>query len=268
MTAEEQAAQHAQTVRDEHGLGVLPVPDLVEFVSDHADCDVVVMAMDDGVDGVIARDPQTGRVYIAVKACDQWARQRLTLAHELGQLLTDGLDRDLPADCRSDDAAESAASNFGRHLLAPDAGVNALLRAEQAERGQIDTSHLSLVVHHFGVSPQVASIQMRRTGWISADQDAHWRADPRVTTRWLATRYGWRAEHDRWAADATVSRPPVRLLRRVTDAYVAGQASVAAVAAVAGITEQQARDWLDAEDIHPQPKRVQVKWFDFGDDTA
>ena len=268
MSTEERAAQHAQDVRDQHGLGVLPIDDLIEFVSDHAGCDVVVTAMPEGVDGVIARDPQTRRAYIAVKACDAWARQRMTLAHELGHLLTDGPDRDLPADCRNDDAAETAASNFGRHLLAPRAGVDALLTEADAERGVADAALLSLVVHHFRVSPQVACIQMRDTGWITPEQDAYWRKTSPMTTRWLATRFGWRTEHDRWAADAEAPRPPARLLRRVIDAYVAGQASVAAVATVAGITEAQAREWLEVEDIRPQPTPVEVEWFDFGDDQA
>lgn len=268
MNGELEAQHDAQAVRQRHGLGIVPIPDMVTFVSDHAGCDVTVIAMPDGVDGVIARDPDTDRAYIAVRADDQWARQRMTLAHELGHLLADDLARELPADCATDAASESAANTFGRHLLAPQAGVSALLQGHGARRGELDESHLSLVVHHFRVSPQVASIQMRESGWISPEQDAAWRGATALTTRRLATRYGWGAEHDQWAADAGVERPPTRLLRRVIEAYVSGRASVAAVAVVAGKSESATLAWLASEGVAPEPSSVEVIPFDFDDVDA
>ncbi|MCL2423939.1 MAG: ImmA/IrrE family metallo-endopeptidase [Micrococcales bacterium] len=262
--AERQAAERAGSIRRDYGLGTAPIGEVAELVATCAQCDVTVMTMPVGVDGVIARDPRTRRSIVAVAATDAWARQRMTLAHELGHLVFDRLDRDLPADCAGDSAAESQVTSFGRHLLAPRAGVSALLERAGAVRGAVDESHLSQVVVHYGVSPEVAAIQMRDEGWTHDPQAAQWIAGT-VTTKHLATRYGWAAEHECLVASAQTQRPPARLLRDATDAYVAGKVSVGTVAAVLGKDIAAVRAELDAEGIEPQTP--EVPWFDFNADV-
>ena len=264
LTAQEEAEAERQALRlrEMHGLGTAPVGDVVDLVATCGRCDVTVVPMPDGVDGVIARDPQTERSVVAVATTEAWARQRMTLVHELGHLVFDGLDRDLPADCAGDGTAESQATSFGRHLLAPRPGVSALLERSGAARGGVDESHLSQVVYHYGVSAEVASIQMRDEGWTDVDQAARWIAGA-VTTKHLATRYGWTTEHECRAAQARAERPPARLLRDVTDAYVAGRVTVGAVAAVLGRDIDQVRADLAAEGV--EPRAPEVTWFEFDD---
>ncbi len=249
LSPEDRGRQAAQVLRDELGLDDAPVADMVDLVERRGECDVAIEVMADGVDGMVATDPESGHRVIAVATSDLLHRQRFTLAHELGHLEQRTLSEHTSAGARS--AAEIEADAFARHLLLPCSAVRRLrglavgLNVEEA---------LSELVRLYRVSPMVAAIQMRDVGWTDSVEIGQCHA------RGLATRFGWRSEYDAWAAEARLPRPPRRLMRRTVDAYVAGAVSIAAVASVAGISVEQAQAQLDTDNIRPVP--APITWFD------
>lgn len=249
--------ERAMLVRRELGIDDAPVADMIEVIEARALCDVAIERMPDGMHGMVATDPDSGRSIIAVATTDSLVRQRSSLAHELGHLELGGLTEHVSSDSSARTPSEVAADSFARHLLAPLDGVRRMRVTRQALATDLDQD-LSDVVRTFQVSPEIAMIQMRDTGWISQGQLDDRRR--RWSTRSLATRFGWRAELDAWAAESLRPRPPRRLLARTLTGYVSGAVSIAAVATVMGVDVDTASRHLEEDGIRPD--LAEISWFD------
>jgi Zn-dependent peptidase ImmA (M78 family) len=258
LSGETLGREAAAHVRQALGLDDAPIADMIEVIEARAKCDVAIEPMPDGMHGMVATDPRSGKSIIAVATSEFLVRQRSSLAHELGHLELGGLRDHVAAYCSARTPEEVAADAFARHLLAPEAGIRFMRSAREQLSKDRAAECLSDVVRTFQVSPEMAIIQMRAVGWIDQAQSELWRGA--WTAKGLSTRFGWRSEYEAWAVEGLRRRPPRRLLQRALDGYVAGLVSIAAVAKVMGTGSNDALAQLEAEGIRPDTE--QIDWFD------
>ena len=127
-------AKRARTLRTELGLAAdAPVACILTTVEDALAIPLVVAALPDGIAGCCWRDGE--RAVLWVNGAQAPVRQRFTLAHELGHLRC-GHEARVPVDTVETLAGRTAASPeiqanaFAAELLAPAAGVRALVARE------------------------------------------------------------------------------------------------------------------------------------------
>ncbi|NEA36260.1 ImmA/IrrE family metallo-endopeptidase [Streptomyces sp. SID13031] len=272
MSAEDQGRTRAEEFRAEHRLGHVPLPDLVSLIELTQDIDVAVLDADPDEHGLTMRDPVRDVVVVAVARTRSPMRQRSTLAHELGHVLFGdfGLSKAGEWDKRS--PQEIRADAFARHLLVPleglgpvladrspgesgAAGADAVVRSPTGELMQIEVkrhrgrervslSELSALVQRFKASPSLVAIQLNKVGLISPARKSEWMA---LSTRNLASRFGWSDLYEGWQQESASRRAPQRLLSRAIQGYVANVVSLQAVARLRGLpVEQIAAEFEDA----------------------
>lgn len=241
--AEQQAKQAADKFREDHGLGVQPLGDLVELIEHTVGCDVAVLDADEGEHGLTMRDPLRGKVFIGVARSTTPMRQRSTLGHELGHLLFEDWAEGIDYGKRSFE--EIRADAFARHLLTPIEGVRELL----GTRDSASESDLSALVQRFLVSPPIAAIALREAGYIDADRSQEWM---KFRTPLLATRYGWSDHYAALQADSNRLRSPQALVARAIAGYEEGVVSAQMIATLRGVDVAVLVDELDAAGITPR----------------
>lgn len=254
---EEAAIFRAATVRGRMELGIAPVSALDELLPG----DLAIRHLPDGLDAVVARDPDTGATIIVAATTDAPYRQRLSIAHELGHLEFDELTS--VTTCMIGSAGsprETRANAFARHLLAPLEGVEGVMRRRGTLKGAVTDADLSEIVRHYEVSPQVAAIQLKELGWISSAEHSR-RTLP--TARRLAILHGW---IDKFQEDSRRSQQPLaprKLAAAVLQAYAQGTTNEAAVARAFGSDLQSVRAVLEesgAADCRPAAEPI--KFFE------
>jgi hypothetical protein len=209
------------------GLDIAPIADLVEAVEHLTGVDVGTMPLPPGVSGVCATDPDRATSIVLVNCTDVAERQRFTLAHELGHLVFgDTTHVDAVDGQRS--PREVLCDEFARHLLIPVAGVRAWLTRTvgAAEKACVDERILALTARHFGVSPEVARIQVGIAGLLPS----HLKDVELPSGRRWAYRYGWGPQFDSDQAAAQQPRVPRRILDRATEAYREGKLGIGILA--------------------------------------
>lgn len=238
MGAEEEGKARAAEFRRTYHLGNQPLGDLVTLVEQTAECDVAVLRTT-GQDehGMSMRDPQRGAVFIGVARTRNPMRQRSTLAHELAHVLFEDWDGPQGSDFSERSFVEIRADAFARHLLIPEPGVKDFIGHRQI----VTKADLSAVVQRFLVSPAVAAISLRRSGYISEDMKSEWMG---LSTGQLARRYGWIDQYESLQDESDRARPPQRLLTRAISGYEEGVLSAQAVATLRGITLEAAQQYL------------------------
>lgn len=169
-------------------------------------------------------------------------RQRSTLAHELGHVLLDDWNGSGDLSARSPE--ETRADAFARHLLVPQEGLKIFL----GPRERLGEADLSAVVQWFLVSPTLAAIALQDGGYIDAATKAGWMA---LSTRQLATRFGWSDQYRSLQNDADRTRSPQRLLARAITGYREGVVSAQVIATLRGISAKDAEDELREAGINP-----------------
>src|SRR5262249_58062712 len=119
--------------------------------------------------------------------------------------------------------------------LIPEDGLRAWLSQALGirARAQIDERAFALLARHFGVSPEVARIQLDRARMLPATL----RTVP--SARVLAHRYGWGQQYDLEAELARRPIPPQRIQERATHAYRSGMLGLAAMARLTGVSEAE-----------------------------
>ncbi|HEX5493603.1 MAG TPA: XRE family transcriptional regulator [Mycobacteriales bacterium] len=218
-----QAEDLAGQVRQVLGLSVAPISELDEVIEELTGVDVGAAPLPDGVSGVVLEHQRRDTALLIVNSDEVAHRQRFTMAHELGHLLFGD-----PAHVHTLTSFRSPAENrcdeFARTLLIPREGVRAWAERVYGpvKRPLIDTRHVALLARHFGVSPEVAAIQLDRM------RLRRHRALP--SGRTLAHRHGWGAQYDTEQAAARQPRPPRRLLDRAIEAYQSGNLGIGAIA--------------------------------------
>jgi Zn-dependent peptidase ImmA (M78 family) len=246
VSAEADGRDAAERFRAEHGLGVAPIWDLAELAETVLNVDIARFDMPDGVEGATRQDPLTGATAVAIGTSDNPERQRFTLAHEIAHIVCEDI-TDHPEGTRERTPGEQRADAFARHLLAPLEGVRALVAAS---RDQDPWALASAVIRHFGVSPVVASIQLKETGAVSVDTASELRGR---RASWYATYFGWDAERKQLVREAQAAQPPRRIVANATAAYIRGDLSAAVLARVKGERDAEALEAeLRSQDITPQ----------------
>ncbi|MFF5289227.1 ImmA/IrrE family metallo-endopeptidase [Paractinoplanes globisporus] len=257
MYPETEGRAAAERFRQEHGLGLQPLGDLVALIEQSAGVDVAVLDAGPDEHGLTMRDPQRGAVFIGVARTRHPMRQRSTLAHELGHVVFDDWADNTTCDWSAPSARESRANVFARHLLLPIDGLNAFVGGAR----EVNLAALSAVVQRFLVSPQIAAIALEQSGRIDADTKVDWMA---VSAPQLAVRFGWSDQYRALQADSHQRRAPQRLLARAIQGYAEGVVSVQTIATMRGIPPESAAGELREAGISP-PARHIVTWADPGD---
>lgn len=239
--AEQQAKAAADQFRQEHQLEVQPLGDLVALIEQTTGHDVAVLDAEADTHGLTMRDPERGRAFIGIARTRHPMRQRSTLAHELAHVVFDDQAEDLGA--RS--SSEIRADAFARHLLLPLEGLKNFLGVG----AHAQESTLSAVVQRFLVSPAIAAIAMREADMVSQATVGSWN---RLTTPYLATRYGWSDHYATLQEDSYRLRAPQGLVARAVAGYAAGVLSAQAVATLRGVSVKTVEEELAAIGIVPE----------------
>lgn len=226
-SVQERGKAAAEQVRNALNTGNAPIADLVESVEHLTGVDVGTVPLPSGVPGICAIDPERATSVVLVNSNDVAERQRFTLAHELGHLLFgDGTHVDEMDGDRS--PQEILCDEFARHLLIPQNGVRAWLKGVTRTVGEarVDERVMALLARHFGVSPDVARIQLDRMRLLPSELQIV----GLPSGRRLAYRYGWGPQFDSDQAAASQSRAPRRILDRAIGAYREGKLGIGVLA--------------------------------------
>jgi Zn-dependent peptidase ImmA (M78 family) len=247
MTPEHQGKEAAAAFRDKHRLGAQPLGDLVALIEQTTGHDVAVLDAGPDEHGLTMRDPVRRVTFIGVARTRNPMRQRSTLAHELAHAhfgdWNDG--KDLCA--RSPE--EIRADAFARHLLVPGEGLEGFL----GRRRPLSEADLSAVVQRFLVSPAIAAIALQDCGYIDAPTKKQWMA---LSTRGLATRFGWIDQYQSLQDDSDRTRSPQRLLTRAVRGYREGVVTGQTIATLRGISTEGAVAALEEAGIVPREPAI------------
>lgn len=118
------------------------------------------------------RDPARGTVFIGVARARNPMRQRSTLAHELGHVLSGDWTGGDAGSWSDRSPSEIRADSFARHLLAPVDGLRGFL----GTRRPASLPVLSSVAQRFLVSPQIAAIALEQADYIDEATKRDWMA--------------------------------------------------------------------------------------------
>ncbi|APT92168.1 hypothetical protein CPHO_03890 [Corynebacterium phocae] len=242
MSNEAEGRALAAKFRKEHGLGSRPIGDLVAVVEQATGAMVDIFDAPRDEHGLSILDPKTGKVFIAVARTPHPMRQRSSLAHELGHVLSHDFADEIAC---GRNAAEIRADAFARHLLIPQEG----LKEMAPPPGTDITATLSKIVQRFLVSPKIALIAMRDFGIVDASQCQA--LGDLVTTPSLALRYGWDAEYRALANESNSRRAPQQLLSRAVAGYQCGVVSPVTIGALRGVSPQRAEQDLREAGVVP-----------------
>jgi IrrE N-terminal-like domain len=226
-------AKRARELRAELGFEPgAPLPCVLTVAEAGADLPVVVAGLPPGIAGCCWRG--AGGTVLWVNGVEPVARRRFTLAHELGHVRC-GHDGDLAPDDtgtlagRTTDPREIQANAFAAELLAPAAGVRALVDGEPTLEDVV------LIAARFGVSPHAALIRLVTLGLTKREHVLRGELDAGLHHE-VRERLAPRAVADVLAALEPRHLP--RLSPRLRDSALAaladGNASVADAAVAAG----------------------------------
>jgi Zn-dependent peptidase ImmA (M78 family) len=151
-----EADRAAQSLREHWGLGIDPIPNLVELLEEQG---IKVLSVDlTNIDGLTAsvRRVQKGAVPVIVVNRKDWGeRQRFTLAHELGHMVMD-------VSAKVDD--EKAAHRFAGAFLMP---ADAFWAEIGRHRTSIGGRELFYLKELFGISVQAITYRCKDLGIFS-----------------------------------------------------------------------------------------------------
>jgi Zn-dependent peptidase ImmA (M78 family) len=244
VPAEGEGSELAARFRREHQLGEQPLGDLVAIIEQATGTGVAVLDAGPDEHGMAVRDPARGTVFIGVAHTRNPMRQRSTLAHELGHVLSGDWSGSDASSWSDRSPSEVRADSFARHLLAPADGLRGLL----GTRRPVSLSALSTVVQRFLVSPQFAAIALEQAGCIDEATKGDWMA---LSAPHLAARFGWSDQYQALQADSDRRRAPQRLLARAIAGYAEGVLPAQAIATLRGMPLDGVLAELEEAGVNP-----------------
>lgn len=214
--------------------------DLPTLVEDVFGVDVAVCDVELGVDGLAVCSPTAKVVVVAATAAA--ARQRFTVAHELGHLLAgedpEVLHLDVDVFALGDDHVEIRADAFARCFLMPEA---MLRRAADAGLG---AEGFVALVGDLGVTPGVLARRLVDLDLIDAQAGERWGGMAAAE----AARVGGRSDAFVDAMDRAMTPRTPRLLRRdLYRVYEAHDATLRPFAWSLGLESDRLREMLGAD---------------------
>ncbi|WP_222946965.1 XRE family transcriptional regulator [Streptomyces sp. TRM49041] len=237
----EALAKSALRVLERQGRSVTQgsLPDLIEVVFG---ADVAVAQLGSGFDGLAAMGQ--GAKLILLSTASNPARQRFTLAHELGHLFADDdqdvhLDRDIFDRAQKNDPSEQRANAFASVFLLPEQTLRAAVGAARLTREGFGT-----LCCDFMVSPETLAYRLLNLRVIDAGACDYYK---RMTVREAAIVAGREEELDRRVAASEGKRLPGLLVRDTRAAYEAGKTTLRPYASLLGVGVDDLRDQLASE---------------------
>lgn len=208
--------------------------------------DVAVVALDEGFDGLAASSDEAKLIVVGTSAVP--ARQRFTLAHELGHLLADDdqgvhLDKDVYDRAQAKDPSEIRANSFASAFLMPEG----ILRPAAGTAGLTKESFAALSCD-LQVSPSALAIRLRQLRLIDAGTCDRYK---KVTAAKAAALAGRSEEFARHIGDASTARLPGLLVRDSYLAYEGGTTTLRPYASILGVDVDELRNALEAEEGVP-----------------
>jgi len=256
VSAEAEGSDLAAGFRREHRLGEQPLGDLAAIIEQATGIDVAVLEAGPDEHGMAVRDPARGSVFIGVARTRNPMRQRSTLAHELGHVLSRDWTGSDASSWSDRSPAEIRADSFARHLLAPVDGLRGFL----GTRRPASLPVLSTVVQRFLVSPQIAAIALEQAGYIDEATKRDWMT---LSAPHLAARFGWSDQYQALQADSDRRRAPQRLLARTIAGYTEGVLPAQAIATLRGMPLDTVL--AELEEAGVTPVEHPVAWADPAD---
>lgn len=237
-------AQHGAWLADMalKRTGGLPA-DLVTAVESVFGIDVVVTDLGDEFDGLTTTSDDVALVLLATSRVP--ARQRFTLAHELGHLLAGDdqgihLDKDVFDPALRRDPSEIVANAFAAAFLMPEPR----LREAVGSRG-LDELGFADLASDLAVSPSTLAFRLRDLRLIDGGTCERFRA---ITAQRAASLSGRTAEFAARVTAAGQVRPPGLLTRDAFAAYDSGLTTLRPYANLIGADVDELRRTLEATD--------------------
>jgi Zn-dependent peptidase ImmA (M78 family)/transcriptional regulator with XRE-family HTH domain len=208
--------------------------------------DVVVVALDEGFDGLAASSDEAKLIVLGTSQIP--ARQRFTLAHELGHLLVGDdqgvhLDKDVYDRAQAKDPSEMRANSFASAFLMPED----ILRSAVRTTGLTEDVFAALSCD-LQVSPSALAIRLQQLRLIDAGTCDRFKKITAAKAAALAAR---NEEFARGVVDASAARPPGLLVRDSYMAYESGATTLRPYANLLGVDVDELRRALEAEEGIP-----------------
>jgi len=232
-------AAQAQIARFE---GLAEPTDLVELVEAVFGADVAVVDLGTGFDGLATSSDQVKLIMLATSQVP--ARQRFTLAHELGHLVAGDdqgvhLDEDVFNRAQGKTPSEMRANAFAASFLMPEAALKAAVGSTALTEQGFAALACDLVV-----TPSTLAFRLKSLRLIDAGTCDRFRV---LTARRAAALAGRGAELAKRVSEASRPRPPGLLSRDTYAAYDSGAATLRPYANLLGVDVDEIRRALDVE---------------------
>jgi Zn-dependent peptidase ImmA (M78 family)/transcriptional regulator with XRE-family HTH domain len=224
------------------GLSVTDA-DLPALVEAAFGADVAVVVLDEGFDGLSASSDDAKLIVLGTSAVP--ARQRFTLAHELGHLLAGDdqgvhLDKDIYDRAQAKDPSEMRANNFASAFLMPED----VLREAAGTSGLAEDEFAALACD-LKVTPSALAIRLQQLRLIDAGTCDRFR---KLTAAKAASITGRSEEFAQRVADTSAARPPGLLVRDAYKAYEAGATTLRPYANLLGVDVEELRQALEGSE--------------------
>ena len=204
--------------------------------------DVAVVVLDAGFDGLAASSDDAKLIVLGTSQVP--ARQRFTLAHELGHLLAGDdqgvhLDRDIYDRAQAKDPSEMRANSFASAFLMPED----VLRAAVGPDGLTEPGFAALACD-LKVTPSALAFRLRDLRLIDSGRCDRYKS---LSAAKAATIAGRGEELAQRVALANAPRPPGLLVRDAYAAYETGATTLRPYANLLGVDVDELRQSLESE---------------------
>ncbi len=215
---------------------------LLVLTEDVFGADVAVVELGTGFDGLAASSDDVKLIILATSHVP--ARQRFTLAHELGHLLAGDdqdvhLDRDIFDNSQAKDPSEMRANAFASAFLMPEN----TLRDAVGSTGLTEQTFAALSCELM-VTPSALAYRLLQLRLIDAGSCDRYKA---ITAAKAAITIGLGEQFAQRVAEASTPRPPGLLVRDTFAAYESGTATLRPYANLLGTDVDDLRQALESE---------------------
>ena len=243
-----EAVAAARAAREEFGLGLEgPVHDLLVVVEETAKLPVMILRLGNGVAGAYMRRAE--QPFVFLNGRQDVARQRFTLAHELGHhrlghgSVVDGVE---VLDTGGGDPKEQQANAFAGEFLAPEAALHRWMEAH--DDPPLDLEVVVDLALWFAISTPAAVVRLAQADILQrpADRQKLETAINRGTHKGIERMYASERADDalaKIAAEGDLPRLPRQMRDNALAAYAAGTMSIERLARI------MRRDVADAQAV-------------------
>jgi Zn-dependent peptidase ImmA (M78 family)/transcriptional regulator with XRE-family HTH domain len=217
-------------------------PDLPDLTEKVFGADVAVVALNAGFDGLAASAVDAKLIVLSTSGIP--ARQRFTLAHELGHLLAGDdqdvhLDRDVYDKAQAKDPSEMRANSFASAFLMPED----ILREVVGQHGLTEPGFAALACD-LKVTPSALAFRLKWLRLIDSGTCDRYKS---VSAARAATIAGRGEELARRVVLANTPRPPGLLVRDAYAAYETGATTLRPYASLLGVDVDELRQELESQ---------------------